>query len=74
MLNTEYDCLLRFVRCVLKDDGGINEGAFLRLRQLADVMHECRDHAERSHEIEDIIERVSTIDGRYYLPEWNRRT
>lgn len=67
MLQIEYDCLLRFVVAVLKDDDGISEHGFLRLRQLADIMHQCQDHAERSHLIEELLERTEIRHERYFL-------
>ena len=67
MRQVEYDCLLQFVKSVLNDDHGISETSYLRLRQLADSMHECPDHAERSHRIEGIIEQIDATDGRFYL-------
>ena len=67
MQQMEYDCLLKFIEIVLDDDRGISEHAYLRLRQLADSMFACRDHAERSHLIEGMIERIDATNGRYYL-------
>lgn len=78
MLDVEHDCLLQFVEAVLngeekgqdtRDDNGISEHAYLRLRQLADSMHECPDHAERSHRIEGILDSIEATDGRFYLPK-----
>lgn len=69
MLDIEYSCLLKFIKAVLDDDNGVSEHAYLRLRQLADSMHQCQDHAERSHVIEGIIDRIDTTDNRYYLLE-----
>ena len=75
MQQIEYDNLLRFVRAALNDDNGISEEVYLRLRSLADVMHQCQDHAERSHEIEGVIDDIMvTTEGRYFLcPPSKRR-
>ena len=43
MLDTEYDCVIRFVETVLAEKTGISERAYMRLRQLTDTMHECPD-------------------------------
>ena len=70
MLDIEYDCLLRFVKAVYKAGVGTDEEAYLRLLQLTDVMHNCSDHAERSHLIDGIIDHIgTTVDGVFCLSE-----
>lgn len=70
MLDEEYNCLLRFVKAVYKAGVGTDEDAYLRLLHLSQVMHECSDHAERSHLIDGIIDHIeTTVDGMFYLPE-----
>ena len=68
MQQVEYDCLLRFVEAVFRAEMGTDEHTFLRLRQLADAMHECPDHAERSCRIEGLIDRIDATDDGFYLP------
>lgn len=74
MLDTEYDCVIRFVETVLAEKTGISERAYMRLRQLTDTMHECPDHAERSHRIDGLLDdiRINT-EGRYFLGITPRR-
>ena len=75
MQEVEYDCLIQLLETILKDID-ISQKAYLRLRQLRDVMHECPDHAERSHRIDGLIDDLMlTASGQYslYRPSMRRR-
>jgi hypothetical protein len=67
MRDIEYDCLIQLLETMLKDMD-VSPDAYLRLRQLRDVMHECPDHAERSHRIDGLIDDLMlTASGQYTL-------